>query len=102
MIAWPGKWLLPSHKYTYSVLRTDGAVGHLLQTRCVQELLDLGQPLYILSLCNLPVDGFQNLPGSVDAPLDDVVLLRIGLTITLLQQLLQEQRVLDQTLVLHR
>ena len=90
-----------SFNSTHSVFRTDWTVLHLFEAAGVQEPLDFCQPLNVLGLGHLTVDGFEDLPGPVDAPLDGVVLIRIGLSVALLQQLLQQQRVLDQALVLH-
>ena len=92
---------LASFYLTYSVFRTDWTVLHLLEATGVQEPLDFGQPLNVLGFGHLTVDGFKNFPRPVDAPLDGVVLVRICLSVALLQQLLQQQRVLDQALVLH-
>ena len=95
---WPHPFII----VTYSVLRTDGAVGHLLEAGRVEALLDLRQPLDVLRLSDETVDGLEDLARPVDAPLDDVVLVRVGLSVALLQQLLQQQRVLHQALVFHR
>ena len=87
---------------TYPVFRTDGVVRHLLKSGCVQESLDFGESLNVLCLGHLTVNGLEDLAGTIDAPFDDVVLLRVRLPVALLQQLLQQERVLNQTLMLNR
>ena len=96
-------------------------VRHALQPQRVDVALDLGQLLLVLHVGHLLVDALKDLPRPVHAPLDHrglgrgrsgdlggrpavlggrrrrlLLLLQRGL----LGQLLQEQRVLDQPLVL--
>ena len=87
---------------TYPVFSTDGVIRHLLKSGCVQESLDFGESLNVLGLSHLTVDGLEDLAGTIYAPFDDVVLLRVSLPVALLQELLQQERVLDQTLMLDR